>query len=139
MLVFGENESRCLSSFLWKFQKTRAFWKFAHISRTYNQINYRDIWFAKATIIFMMMAQVLFFDIFSEKDSHLNTVVVPQFSRRKKNCLIKIFPNEYFCPETKGNKSHHGIWHTKNGLSTNFFRHIFSKVFISDLAKEEVF
>ena len=82
--VFGENDSRGLSNFLWKFQKTRVFWKFAHISRTYNQINYRDIWFAKATIIFMMIAKVLFFDIFSEKDSHLNTVVVPQFSWRKK-------------------------------------------------------
>ena len=32
------------------------------------------IWFAKVTIILIMMAQVLFFDIIFEKDPHLNDV-----------------------------------------------------------------
>ena len=68
--VFGENDSRRLSNFL----QTHIFWKFDHISRTYNQINYRNIWFAKVTIILIMMAQVLFFDIIFEKDPHLNDV-----------------------------------------------------------------
>ena len=61
MSVFGENDSRRLSDF-------------DHISRVYNQINYRNISFAKVTIILIMMAQVLFFDIFFEKDPHLNAV-----------------------------------------------------------------
>ena len=38
-LVFGENDSRCLSDFL----QTHIFGNFDHISKTYNQINYRDI------------------------------------------------------------------------------------------------
>ena len=66
--VFGENDSRCLSTFL----QSHIFWKFDHISRTCNRINCRNIWFAKVTIILNMMTQVLFFDTFSEKDSHLN-------------------------------------------------------------------
>ena len=71
MSVFGENDSRCLSNFL----QTHIFWNFDHISRTYNQINYRNIWFAKVIIILIMTAQVLFFDVFfSEKDPHLNAV-----------------------------------------------------------------
>ena len=61
--VFGENDSRRLSSFL----QTHIFWKFDHISRTYNQINYRNIWFAKVTIILIMMAQVLFSIFFPKK------------------------------------------------------------------------
>ena len=68
MLVFGENDSHRLSNLL----QTHIFWKFDHISGTYNQINYRNIWFGKVTIVLIMMAQVLFFDIFSEKDPHLN-------------------------------------------------------------------
>ena len=70
MSVFGENDSRCLSNFL----QTHIFWNFDHISRTYNQINYRNIWFAKVIIILIMTAQVLFFDVFFEKDPHLNAV-----------------------------------------------------------------
>ena len=66
--VFAENDSRRLSNFL----QTHIFWKFDHISRNYNQINCRNIWFAKVTIIPIMMAQVLFFHVFFEKDSHLN-------------------------------------------------------------------
>ena len=68
MSVFGENDSRRLSNFL----KTHIFGKSDHISRTYNQINYSNIWFAKETIIFIIMTQVLFFDIFFEKDPHIN-------------------------------------------------------------------
>ena len=68
--VFGENDSRRLFNFL----QTHIFWKFDHISRTYNQINYRDIWFAKVTTVLIMMAQVLFFNIFFKKNLHLNAV-----------------------------------------------------------------
>ena len=50
--VFGENNSRCLSNFL----QTHIVWKFDHSSRTYNQRNCRNIWFAKVTIILIMMA-----------------------------------------------------------------------------------
>ena len=59
--VFGENDSCRLSDF-------------DHISRVYNQINYWNISFAKVTIILIMMAQVLFFVFFFEKDPHLNAV-----------------------------------------------------------------
>ena len=62
-MVFGENNSRRLSNFL----QTHIFWKIDHISRTYNQINYRNIWFAKVKTILIMMAQVPFFDIFFSK------------------------------------------------------------------------
>ena len=63
--VFGENNCCRLCNFL----QTHIFWKFDHISRTYNQINYRNIWFAKVTIIIIMMAQVFFFFLifFSKK------------------------------------------------------------------------
>ena len=37
-MVFGENICCRLSNFL----QTHIFWKFAHISRTYNQINYKN-------------------------------------------------------------------------------------------------
>ena len=70
LLVFGENDSRCLSNFL----QTHIFRKFDHISRTYNQINSRNIWFAKVIILLLMTTQVLFSDVFSKKDSHLNAV-----------------------------------------------------------------
>ena len=76
--VFGENGSRCLSNFL----QTHIFWNFGHISGICNQNNYRNIWFAKVIIILIMTAQLLFFDIFSKKDPHLNvfeleTIIIP--------------------------------------------------------------
>ena len=61
--VFGENDSRRLSNFL----QTHIFWNFDHISRIYNQINYRNIWFPKVIIILIMTAQVLFFNVFFRK------------------------------------------------------------------------
>ena len=70
MSVFGENDSRCLSNFL----KTPIFWKCDQIFRTYNQINYRNIWFGKVIIILLMTTQVLFFDVFFEKDPHTNAI-----------------------------------------------------------------
>ena len=78
MSVFGENDSFRLSNFL----QTHIFWKFDHISRTYNQINYRNVWFPKVIIILIMTAQALFFNAFSEKDQHFNAVehlVLPKF------------------------------------------------------------
>ena len=68
--VFGKNDSRCLSNF----SQTHIFWNFDDISRTYNQIGYTNIWFTKVIKILIMTAQVLFFDVFSEKDPHLNVV-----------------------------------------------------------------
>ena len=73
MSVFGENDSCLLSNFL----QTHIFWKFDHISRTYNQINYRNIWFVKVTIILIMMAQVLFF----KKTPHFNAVEPTKMGR----------------------------------------------------------
>ena len=77
LLVFCENGSHHLSNFL----QSHIFWKFDHISRTYNQINYRNIWFAKVAIILLMIAQVLSFDIFFEKDPHLHAVEYTFFSK----------------------------------------------------------
>ena len=68
--ILGQNNSRRLSNFL----ETRIFWKFDHISRIYNQIIKRNIRFAQVTIILIMIEQVLFLDIFSEKDPHLHAV-----------------------------------------------------------------
>ena len=68
--VFGENDSCCSSNFL----QAHMFWKFDHMSRTYNQISYRNNWFSKVIIVLLMTAQVLFFDVFSEEDTHLNAV-----------------------------------------------------------------
>ena len=56
------------------FLQIHIFWNFDHISRIYNQINYRNIWFLKVIIILSMTLQVLFFNVFSKKDSHFNTV-----------------------------------------------------------------
>ena len=61
--TFGENNSRRLSNFL----ETHIFWKFDHISRTHSQINNRNIWFAKVTIILIMMTQVHFLIFFPQK------------------------------------------------------------------------
>ena len=58
MSIFGENDSCCMFNFL----QTHIFWNFDHISQTYNQINYRHIWFAEAIIILIMTTQVLFFN-----------------------------------------------------------------------------
>ena len=61
--IFSENDPHRLSNFL----QTHTFWKFYHISRTYHKINYKNIWFAKVTIILITMAQVLFSIFFSKK------------------------------------------------------------------------
>ena len=63
MSVFGENNSRCLSKLL----QSHIFWNVDHISGTYNQINCRNIWFAKV-IILILTAQMPSFDVFYEKD-----------------------------------------------------------------------
>ena len=70
LLLFGKNDCCRLSNF----SRTHTFLNFDHISGTYNQINCMNIWFAKVIIILIMAAQVLFFDVFSEKDPHLNVV-----------------------------------------------------------------
>ena len=45
--AFGKNDYHCSSKFL----QIIIFWKFDHICRIYNQISYKDIWFAKVIII----------------------------------------------------------------------------------------
>ena len=44
--------------------QAHIFRNFDHISRIYNQINYRNIWCPKIIIIFIITAQVLFFIVF---------------------------------------------------------------------------
>ena len=66
--VFGENDSRHLCNCL----QTHIFWNFDHIFRICNQINSRNIWFPKITIIIIMTVQVLFSNDFSKKDPPLN-------------------------------------------------------------------
>ena len=90
--VFDENDSRRLSNFL----QTHTFWKFHHISRTYNQINYRNIWFPKVIIILIMTGQVLFFNVFSEKDPHLNAVEKMK-NKIKTKTKMKMKMNFRFC------------------------------------------
>ena len=58
--VFGEKDSCYLSNFL----QTDSFWKFDQVSRPLNQINYRNIWFIKVIVTFIMAAQVFFFMFF---------------------------------------------------------------------------
>ena len=71
MSVLNENDSCRLSNQL----QTHIFWNFDHISRIYNKINYRNMWFPKVIIILIMKAQALFLKVFfSEKDPHLNVV-----------------------------------------------------------------
>ena len=70
LLLFDENDHRCLSNFL----QTNTFWNFDHISKTYNQIIHRNIWFVKVIILLIMTSKLLFFDVFSKKDPHLNAI-----------------------------------------------------------------
>ena len=72
LLVFGDNDCRCLSNFL----QTHIFLNFDDFSRIYNQINYRNILFRKVMIILIMTAQVLFFNLFFKKDPDLNAVEI---------------------------------------------------------------
>ena len=68
--VFVESDSLRLSIIL----QIHIFLKFDHISRICNQINYSNIWFPKVITVLIMTVQVLFFNVFSKKDLHLNAV-----------------------------------------------------------------
>ena len=70
--VFDKNDSRCLSNFL----QRHIFWNFDYISRTYNQVNYRDIWFAKVINNSYHNGTSAFLVFFSETDLHLNAVEI---------------------------------------------------------------
>ena len=52
------------------FLQTCIFGNFEHISRIWNRINYRNIWFPKVIINLIMPAQVLFFQCFFLKKTH---------------------------------------------------------------------
>ena len=90
MSGFCENRFRRLSNFL----QTHSFWNFDVISRNYSQIDHRNIWFTKITIILILMAKMLFFDFFFEKDPHLNAVEINVVSLQFLDCrhilLIKL-------------------------------------------------
>ena len=81
--VFGENDSCRLSNFL----QTRIFWNFDHISRIYNQTNYRNIWFPKVIIILSWRHKCFFLTFFSEKDLYLNAVESSEISNSSKLSL----------------------------------------------------
>ena len=66
--VSDKYDSCRLSNFL----QAHIFWNFDYISRTYNWIYYRTLWFAKLITILIRPIQVLIFDIFSEKETCLN-------------------------------------------------------------------
>ena len=119
MSLFGENDSLCLSNFL----QTHIFWKFDHISRTYNQINYRSIWFAKVIVILIMKTQVLFSMFFPKKTRTLTPLrffyfhifsnclwicllfkslkIVLSYLIKSNCCIYSYFPNDscfiFFC------------------------------------------
>ena len=77
------------------FYRLHLFWIFDHISRIYNQIKYRNIWFEKVIIILIMTAQVLFFNVFFEKDLQINAIElfevcqIRQISRRFKFQMLR--------------------------------------------------
>ena len=98
MLVFGENDSRCLSDFF----QTDTFWKLDLISRTYNQINYRELQgylICKSNNNSYHDGSSAFFDLFFEKDPHLNAVeCFHSFSKKTNlNQYKKVCENKYFC------------------------------------------
>ena len=88
MLVFSENDFHCLSNFL----QTHIFWKFGHISRSYNEINYRNIWIAKVIIILTMTAQVLFFSTFFPKKARTLIPLSLKVTIFQHVLLVTIFP-----------------------------------------------
>ena len=107
LLVFGENESRYLSNFL----QTHIFWNLDHISRIYNQIKYRNIWFEKVTITIIMTAQVLYFHVFLPKKTRTLMLL-----NRKKVCSsekvrqIKYWINWRRHTHVGYHQWIHGIW-----------------------------
>ena len=81
------------------------------VCRTYNQTNYRNIWFAKVVIILIGTAKLFFFfDVFFEKDPHFNDfelttclkVFLKKFCQRRDtgcHCIkytrIRVFSDPY--------------------------------------------
>ena len=65
----GENDFFSLSDFL----ETHIFWNFDSISRAYNEISPKNLWFTRVITILIWRHRCLFF-MFFEKDLHLNTV-----------------------------------------------------------------
>ena len=82
--VFGKNDSRSLFNLL----QTHIFLNFNHNSRTYNQINYRNIWFTKVIIILFMTAQVLFAMFFLKKT---RTLMLLSYYKSKNLDKIALF------------------------------------------------
>ena len=88
--IFGENDSRRLSYFL----QTHIFWNFDHISRIYNQINYRNIWFPKVIITLIMRPQVLlsmFF--FPKKNRTLMPLSISIETVMRNSEMLKFIPD----------------------------------------------
>ena len=75
------------------------------MARTYNQVNYRNIWLARVTIILIMIAQVLFVDIFLEKYPHLNAVeFINIVGRNSRECWHLAFYRIYVNIGTFGSR-----------------------------------
>ena len=78
MSVFGKiNHHR-----LYGFSQIHNFGNFDHISRTYNQIIYINIWFARALKILIIMTQVLLSNVFCRKELDLNALT-PRYSQEQ--------------------------------------------------------
>ena len=80
--VFGEND--------FNFLQMHIFWNFDHISRIYNQVNCRNIWFEKV-IILIMTAQVLFYMFFPKKTHTLMLLsdkLMPEMHLKQPDLLI---------------------------------------------------
>ena len=69
-----QKHQKMLRNYRYLVKTTLAVLNLDHISRMYNQSNYRNIWFLKVIMILIMMARGFFFNDFSEKDPHLNAV-----------------------------------------------------------------
>ena len=67
---FDGNDSCRLSNYL----QTHIFWYFDHISRTYTQIKYKNVWFEKLIIILIRTIEVLIFHMCYVKSPCLNAI-----------------------------------------------------------------
>ena len=102
MSVFGEKGSHSLSNFL-QIHFFLNFVNFDHIFTTYNQINDRNIWFAKVTIIIIMVAQVLLYNWVEQSRRICSKFRKLKYFFKSIVNIIKLSPNiTYNCFNTKG-------------------------------------
>lgn len=97
MLVSGKSSSCRLANFL----EMYSFGKFDHVSRNYNWIKFRIVWFAKVIIIFIKTTQVYIFDMLLEKETHLNAVEIEYTDHLQKFNEISLPEREHFYSQLK--------------------------------------